>query len=94
MIPIGLQLYTIGKETKRDFLGTIRRVGAIGYDGVEFAGYFDTSAEVLKRTLEESGLRAAGTHLGVPVLRDPTWPRRSITAWPSTALPSSAPPFA
>ena len=70
MIPIGLQLYTIGQETKRDFLGTIRRVGAIGYDGVEFAGYFDTSAEVLKRTLEESGLRAAGTHLGVPVLRD------------------------
>ncbi len=68
-IPIGLQLYTIGEETKRDFLGTIRRVGAIGYDGVEFAGYFDTSADVLKRTLDESGLRAAGTHLGVPVLR-------------------------
>ncbi|MCY4525050.1 MAG: sugar phosphate isomerase/epimerase [Anaerolineaceae bacterium] len=68
-IPIGLQLYTTGDETRRDFLGTIRRVAAIGYDGVEFAGYFDTPAPTLKATLEDCGLRAAGTHLPVPVLR-------------------------
>ena len=67
--PIGLQLYTIGEETRRDFHGTIRRVGAMGYDGVEFAGYFGSSASDLKQTLAESGLRAAGTHLPVPVLR-------------------------
>ena len=68
-IPIGLQLYTIGDETRRDFLGTIRRVAAIGYDGVEFAGYFDTPASELKAALDNCGLRAAGTHLPVPVLR-------------------------
>lgn len=69
-IPIGLQLYTIGDETRRDFTGTIRRVAEIGYDGVEFAGYFDTPAPELKATLDDCGLRAAGTHLPVPVLRD------------------------
>lgn len=69
-IPIGLQLYTIGEETRRDFIGTIRRVADVGYDGVEFAGYFDTPARVLKETLDDCGLRAAGTHLPVPVLRD------------------------
>jgi len=68
-IPIGLQLYTILDEARRDLVGTIHRVAAIGYDGVEFAGYFDTPAATLQRALAESGLRAAGTHVGLPLLR-------------------------
>ncbi|MCY4023055.1 MAG: sugar phosphate isomerase/epimerase [Anaerolineaceae bacterium] len=68
--PIGLQLYTIGDETRRDFIGAIRRVAAIGYDGVEFAGYFDTPANELKAALDDCGLRAAGTHVHFPKLRD------------------------
>jgi sugar phosphate isomerase/epimerase len=68
-IPIGLQLYTIKEETAQDFLGTIRKVGEIGYDGVEFAGYFGTPAADLKRTLETSGLKVAGTHLNTTILR-------------------------
>lgn len=69
-VPIGLQLYTLGDEARRDFFGTIRRVAAIGYDGVEFAGYHDTPADELNALLVDCGLQAAGTHLPVPVLRD------------------------
>lgn len=68
--PIGLQLYTIKDETEKDFFGTIRRVGALGYDGVEFAGYFGAAATDLKQVLDESKLRAAGTHLNVNILRN------------------------
>lgn len=67
-IPTGLQIYTILDEARRDLVGTIRRVAAIGYDGVEFAGYFDIPAATLQRALAESGLRAAGTHVGLPLL--------------------------
>lgn len=69
-IPIGLQLYTIKDETAKDFLGTVRKVGEIGYDGVEFAGYFGASAADLKKTLMESNLRVAGTHLNTTILRN------------------------
>ncbi len=70
MTPIGLQLYTIKEAAEKDFLGTVRKVGDVGYDGVEFAGYFGTPAAELKKTLDDSNLRAAGTHHGVDILRN------------------------
>lgn len=39
MAKIGLQLYSLRDKTKEDFLGTIRKVGEMGYDGVQFAGF-------------------------------------------------------
>lgn len=57
---LGLQLYTIRDETTRDFLGSIKKVAQIGYQGVEFAGFFDTPADVVKKTLDEAGLETAG----------------------------------
>lgn len=70
MAKIGLQLYTVKEDCARDFLGTIRQVGAIGYDGVEFAGFFDTAAETLKRVLDESGLQVAGAGSGFDMLEN------------------------
>ena len=39
---VGLQLYTVRDEAKKDFLGTLEKVATIGYRAVEFAGFFDT----------------------------------------------------
>ena len=69
-IPIGIQLYSIKEDTSEDFFGTLRKVGEIGYDGVEFAGYFGASASDLKQVLADSGLKAAGSHLGMKILQD------------------------
>lgn len=41
--PIGLQLYTVREQIKRDFNATLQRVAEIGYKEVEFAGYFSHS---------------------------------------------------
>lgn len=68
MVKTSLQLYSLKNETSKDFLGTLEKVAKMGYDGVEFAGFFDTPADVLKAKLDELGLEAQGAHTPLPVL--------------------------
>ncbi|SHE09697.1 Hydroxypyruvate isomerase [Chlamydia abortus] len=67
---IGLQMYTLRDETARDFPGTLRKVAALGYEGVEFAGYGGMTPPQLKNLLEELQLRAIGSHVSVSDLKD------------------------
>ncbi|HUV62840.1 MAG TPA: sugar phosphate isomerase/epimerase [Sedimentisphaerales bacterium] len=67
-VPIGLQLYSVREDCKRDLPGTIAAVGKMGYDGVEFAGYYDRSAEELRKMLDDNGLVCCGTHTQVDTL--------------------------
>lgn len=60
---IALQLYTLRAEAAADYVGTLRQVAALGYQGVEFAGYGGLPAGELKRLLDELGLRPAGSHV-------------------------------
>lgn len=69
-IGIGLQMYTLREETKADFIGTLRKVAELGYEGVEFAGYGGVSAEDMKALLQELGMKAVGSHVGLQALRD------------------------
>ncbi|OXM14745.1 sugar phosphate isomerase/epimerase family protein [Paenibacillus herberti] len=62
---IGLQLYTLRDQTEQDFLGTIRKVADMGYQYVEFAGYFNTSSEDLNKVLKETGIEAISAHVGL-----------------------------
>lgn len=66
--PLGLQLYTLRDIMPKDFVGTLKKVGEMGYDGVEFAGYGDLTAEELRAHLDEFGLKSAGTHVGYDAL--------------------------
>lgn len=67
---LALELYTVRDESARDFTGTIRQVAAMGYPAVEFAGYGGLSAPQMKTLLDETGLRAAATHVGLAALQD------------------------
>ncbi|QJC50396.1 sugar phosphate isomerase/epimerase [Paenibacillus albicereus] len=62
---VGLQLYTLRDQTEKDFLGTIRKVADMGYEYVEFAGYFNTSPEDLNQVLKETGITAVSAHVGL-----------------------------
>ncbi|MDD2362129.1 MAG: sugar phosphate isomerase/epimerase [Oscillospiraceae bacterium] len=62
IMKIALQLYSIHQEVERDFFGTLKKVAAMGYDGVEFAGYFGNSAADVKKELDKLGLVSVGTH--------------------------------
>ena len=61
-IPIGLELYSLRGECKVDFPGTITKVAAMGYKGVEFAGYWGRSAKDIRKMLDDNGLVTCGTH--------------------------------
>lgn len=68
-LPIALELYTVRDEVARDMAGTLRRVADLGFDGVEFAGYGGLTAEQMRDLLAETGLRTAGTHVGLDRLQ-------------------------
>lgn len=70
MEKIGLQLYSIKELTAVDFIGTLEKVAKIGYEGVEFAGYFNTPAKELKKALDGFGLKAAGSHNGIEHIKE------------------------
>lgn len=45
MLPIALQLYSVREDLEKDLKGTLAKVKAMGYEGVEFAGLYDNSVE-------------------------------------------------
>jgi sugar phosphate isomerase/epimerase len=63
-IPIALELYSVRNELKTDFTGVIEKVGKMGYQAVEFAGYYawDKKPTELRKLLDDNGLKCCGTH--------------------------------
>lgn len=62
-IPVGVQLYSVREDCAKDLPGTLAALAQMGYEGVEFAGYYDRSAAELRKLLEEVGLKPAGSHV-------------------------------
>jgi Sugar phosphate isomerases/epimerases len=60
---IGIQLYTFRDVTKDDLLGTLKKVAEIGYQAVEFAGFFGHSAKEVRKVLDDNGLKAPSAHI-------------------------------
>ncbi len=62
MAKIGIQLYTVRDKLAKDYLGTIRKMKALGYEGVEFpAGAIEAAtAEEIHTVLKETELELAG----------------------------------
>ncbi len=67
-IPVGLQLYSVRDDCKKDLPGVLKAVAAMGYRGVEFAGYYDHKAEDLRKLLDENKLKCCGTHTALDTL--------------------------
>jgi sugar phosphate isomerase/epimerase len=61
-IPVGVQLYSVREDCKKDFPGTLAALAQMGYAGVEFAGYWKRSAVEIKKMLDDNGLVASGSH--------------------------------
>jgi len=65
---VALQLYSVRDDCARDFEGTLKAVAEMGYEAVEFAGYYGRSAESIRETLDKLGLKVAGTHTSLDSL--------------------------
>ena len=66
----GLQMYSLRDITKTDLKGALKVAADLGYKYIEFAGFFDHSAEEVKGWLDEYGLVCCSTHTGVSLLAD------------------------
>src|ERR1700742_2069939 len=62
-IPIGLQLYTVGDDMKRDFAGTLSAVSKIGYKTVEPAGLLDHRPAEWRQQLDRTQLKCPSIHV-------------------------------
>jgi sugar phosphate isomerase/epimerase len=61
-LPIGLQLYSVRDLLPKDYEGTLRQLGALGYREVEAAGFFGHSPSEVKQAMDRAGLRCVSAH--------------------------------
>ena len=59
---VGLQLYSVRGSMANDFEGTLTAVRDMGYEYVEFAGYFNKTSDEIKNTLDRLGLKCVSVH--------------------------------
>lgn len=62
-MPIGLQLYSVGAELRRDLAGTLKAVAGIGYKTVETAGYAGQTPQALRAAFDANGLACTSAHV-------------------------------
>ena len=78
-IPIGLQMYSVRDDEKRDLMGTLKALREMGYECVEFwAPYFDWTADRAKevrKQLDDLGLRCFSNHTGAKHFTEEHLPR-------------------
>ena len=63
---LSVQLWSIKDDVAKDFEGTLKKLKAMGFQGVEFAGNFGpytNNPKGLKAFLEKTGLEASGAHV-------------------------------
>ena len=70
-IPIAVQLYSVRGDCSRNFDAALERIAKMGFDAVEFAGYYGYQGKPkeLKARLDELSLRVSGTHIGLDVMQ-------------------------
>ena len=64
---IAVQLYSVRDciNNAEDFFKVLEEIKAMGYEGVEFAGFHGVDAASLKAKLDEVGLVPVGAHMGI-----------------------------
>jgi sugar phosphate isomerase/epimerase len=70
----GVQLYTVRASMATDVPGTLRAIAGIGYQEVEFAGYFDQTPQQIRELLDDLGLSSPSVHIDAPAMRDDPMP--------------------
>ncbi len=59
---VGIQLYGVRNSMEKDFEGTLRALKDMGYEYVEFAGYYGKTSEEIKALLDDIGLKCVSVH--------------------------------
>ena len=60
----GLQLYSLREDTAKDAALVLKKVAEMGFQSIEFAGYYGIGGKEMKMLLEDLGLKAISSHVG------------------------------
>jgi sugar phosphate isomerase/epimerase len=60
-----IQLYSLRDECADDFRAVLARLGAIGFVGVETAGFHGLTGAEVRRALDDAGLTTSSAHVGL-----------------------------
>ncbi len=60
---LALQLYSVREDMEKDFLGTLKKVKEMGYEGGELAGLYGKSASEVKAFFAEADLVPVSAHV-------------------------------
>ena len=79
---LGLELYSVRGEMQKDLAKTVRAVGKMGYEAVEFyspyLGWSFSYTKDVRRLIDDLGLRCLSTHNSSAALTDPGTMAKSI----------------
>lgn len=64
--PISVQLYSVRDEAKKDFIGVLKKIAAMGYVGVEPAGLHGVAPKEIRKVLDDLGLVVSSIHGPLP----------------------------
>lgn len=67
-IPIGYQVYSARELAEKDMEKVFSALKEMGYDGVEFAGFYGKTAEEVKSILDRTGLKVVSSHVAYDLL--------------------------
>lgn len=71
-LPVAVQVYSVRSEAKADLKGTLEKIKAMGYDGVEFAGLYGHTATEVRDMCKEAGLVPISAHVPlIDMIKDP-----------------------
>ena len=70
--PIAVQVYSVRDDASKNLYGTLKKIKAMGYDGVEFAGLYGHTAAEVKEMCADIGITPISAHVPyVDMVKDP-----------------------
>ena len=69
-LPIAIQLFSLRNTMQCDLEGTLKALKDMGYDGVEFAGFYKKTPQELRAICDRIGLVPISMHIPFPNIRD------------------------
>ena len=61
--PVAIQVYSVRKDAENNLYGTLKKIKAMGYDGVEFAGLYKHTPEEVREMCADVGLVPISAHV-------------------------------
>ena len=61
--PIAVQVYSVRNDANKNLFDTLKKIKAMGYDGVEFAGLYGHTPEEVKSMCDDIGLVPISAHV-------------------------------